>query len=956
MEDKKYTLSVRKNAFDATTYSELIRDVEEKDYSKEVKILNGYSEVLERYGDYDSLLIPTDQYLKGEDWAESDCGIEFKDQDDGAFYRHQTRAALEFLRDKDGFGLLADVVGSGKTYEAGLVVSELAARNRVRSILFIVPSQAISDWIDVIGKQFGLGTNALYYVEDQKDEDGTVMRVGVPNRKALAIQRIGDYQVPRVPVILTYEQFVKWGKDCLNLLFDVIVVDEAHHLSDEEETYSDAMKYLSKLVELKKEAGRSQCLLLSATPHKGNLSKMFRLWYFIISKGGHAENFIGSDDRGERTPDYLDLKQKYNKVVCKGAATVMEFVMTAKKELMQHPLYREAFQKFLTERSLKKQYDEGTLTEKDRIISDYLKENEQIEKQIELYVARQYHGGVLGSIMIRHADQDRAFKKKRAVNLLFFPTKKQYEHRLKIRYHDRDLTVDVDHFNDDRAIEYEGEFYSIDRYVKEHGGSVGIQQAAGEIFRLTVAGIDNVDDDPAGNPFFCKKGTLQFYSEMMMNMPAEVENRLYVVGGTEEDPFEHKYAAFTALLDKHADQRVIVFFDYTLKDKKSVVEKFVERIKRSKYKTRFLNGCVGMKKEVEAVFNKKEDALLVVTDPSFTESVNLQKASIVVNFQVVTDPVAMDQRIGRAFRIGQKNDVIIYNLADMDQLEGYALMYLSRIKLLTTNSGDATILAGSNSDMMVAVSCKRCKKVKLIPESEYEKKKDTAEMLCDNVRSPDCKLFKEHFTLIVHNDFRCDKCSVTMSRSNDTGFECVGVPAFGNPKSLLMQRAKNAGNFAGGDRKYECSKECAMLNCARLRELDCNVVKALKAKPNETASNLDMLCAKCTKKEECYPKCRLSAGIDGCTECGYAKCSTKPHKLQFDENWVADCPSCGDTKRGKLRRVEPSSFADYVQCSWDFEDGGESFCDVLRREAGKVAKISRILDLSVDYDKREANR
>ena len=44
---------------------------------------------------------------------------------------------------------------------------------------------------------------------------------------------------------------------------------------------------------------------------------------------------------------------------------------------------------------------------------------------------------------------------------------------------------------------------------------------------------------------------------------------------------------------------------------------------------------------------EKEDAVLIVKDPSFTEGVNLQDSNVIINFQVTPDPLAMDQRIGR---------------------------------------------------------------------------------------------------------------------------------------------------------------------------------------------------------------------------------------------------------------------------------------------------------------------
>ena len=87
---------------------------------------------------------------------------------------------------------------------------------------------------------------------------------------------------PNSPIIVKTEDFVKWQPHAIdNVLFDVVVVDEAHGLCEEEGENAQALKLLSIMMSTKKRAKKTYCVLLSATPHSGNLEQMFRLWYFI---------------------------------------------------------------------------------------------------------------------------------------------------------------------------------------------------------------------------------------------------------------------------------------------------------------------------------------------------------------------------------------------------------------------------------------------------------------------------------------------------------------------------------------------------------------------------------------------------------------------------------------------------------------------------------------------------
>ncbi|MDA8302629.1 MAG: DEAD/DEAH box helicase [Actinomycetota bacterium] len=73
-------------------------------------------------------------------------------------FEHQLRAASVALRQMYGRAILADEVGLGKTIEAGIVLSELRARDLARRVLVVVPAGLVGQWREELERKFGLPT------------------------------------------------------------------------------------------------------------------------------------------------------------------------------------------------------------------------------------------------------------------------------------------------------------------------------------------------------------------------------------------------------------------------------------------------------------------------------------------------------------------------------------------------------------------------------------------------------------------------------------------------------------------------------------------------------------------------------------------------------------------------------------------------------------------------------
>jgi len=125
---------------------------------------------------------------------------------------------------------------------------------------------------------------------------------------------------------------------------------------------------------------------------------------------------------------------------------------------------------------------------------------------------------------------------------------------------------------------------------------------------------------------------------------------------------DSKLEAVVAIVDKYLEEgkKVIIFTEY-----RDTLEYLKLRFKEltSKYGKGFFETISGEDKErfeeVKEKFEGETCNLLIATDVA-SEGLNLQVASVVINYEAPWSPVKLEQRMGRVWRLGQKEDVSIY--------------------------------------------------------------------------------------------------------------------------------------------------------------------------------------------------------------------------------------------------------------------------------------------------------
>lgn len=163
------------------------------------------------------------------------------------FVPYQYRPVLKLLRADRPRLLIADDVGVGKTIEAGLILKELQARTEIKSVLILCPKPLVAEgkWRGEM-KRFGedfthLDGDALRHCLHETDLDGEWPRQH--SRTILPFSLFDD--------ALLNGKLQKRGRKTKGLLdldppprFDLVIVDEAHHIRNANTWLHQGVKFL----------------------------------------------------------------------------------------------------------------------------------------------------------------------------------------------------------------------------------------------------------------------------------------------------------------------------------------------------------------------------------------------------------------------------------------------------------------------------------------------------------------------------------------------------------------------------------------------------------------------------------------------------------------------------------------------------------------------------------------
>jgi superfamily II DNA or RNA helicase len=171
---------------------------------------------------------------------------------------YQEETARKVMKTFRGRAILADEVGLGKTIEAGLIVKEYLMRGLAKSALVLAPSSLVNQWREELTGKFGIpfvSTNDGLFKQD-------------PDR------------FWNEPFILASIQTAKNKRHfdaVTSHAYDILVVDEAHHLKNKTTLNWKLVNSIQKTF----------LLMLTATPVQNSLEELYNL--VTLLRPGHLK-------------------------------------------------------------------------------------------------------------------------------------------------------------------------------------------------------------------------------------------------------------------------------------------------------------------------------------------------------------------------------------------------------------------------------------------------------------------------------------------------------------------------------------------------------------------------------------------------------------------------------------------------------------------------------------------
>jgi len=186
------------------------------------------------------------------------------------FLPHQYKPLLRLLESEDRRLLIADEVGLGKTVEAGLVLSELQARQALDRVLVICPSRLRVKWQEEMRRKFGQD----FEIWDRDQLQAYIRRVSssprrYPFRAIASIQMLRRQDLLSSLLEVTHE-------------IDLLIFDEAHHARNRSTSTHAMVERLGRIADC--------FLMLTATPMHLDSDDLFSLLQ-ILREGEYTDSY-----------------------------------------------------------------------------------------------------------------------------------------------------------------------------------------------------------------------------------------------------------------------------------------------------------------------------------------------------------------------------------------------------------------------------------------------------------------------------------------------------------------------------------------------------------------------------------------------------------------------------------------------------------------------------------------
>ena len=158
---------------------------------------------------------------------------------------------------------------------------------------------------------------------------------------------------------------------------------------------------------------------------------------------------------------------------------------------------------------------------------------------------------------------------------------------------------------------------------------------------------------------------------MSLNMTEEIDELERIIAVAKQAEFQHPDVKVERLVDtldeilsEDRNQKIIIFTEFV------ATQKYLQELLENRgFTVSILNGGMSIDERNEALREFKTKTNIFISTDAGGEGLNLQFSNIIINYDLPWNPMKIEQRCGRADRIGQQRDVHIYNFIVSDTVE-----------------------------------------------------------------------------------------------------------------------------------------------------------------------------------------------------------------------------------------------------------------------------------------------
>jgi superfamily II DNA or RNA helicase len=520
--------------------------------------------------------------------------------------------------------LIADEVGLGKTIETGMIIRELIARGEARRVLILCPAGLIKNWQNELRGCFRLEFEVL----------GIDFQDFAPASWENHQRVIASIDTVKRPVRM--ERLLNAPR------FDLVIVDEAHHVSRIRYGKKQQTTQNYRLTEALQGHTRD-LLFLSATPHQGD---NFQFWSLVNLLDNHLF------DSPEAMISHRSL---LNRVMVR--RTKREVVDANGKALfVRRQVHTETFEPALREQRFYEQ------------LTNYLRtgyEAAGVFRAGRTTSAQRAIGFVMTAFQKMMSSSPRAIKQALRRRLLVLLVREQIDVEKKRRTNfEPELATQYVRLQDEMRVLAREILLTSATIINDADADAYIAQVRQRIARK-LAELEettewSLDSDEEGD-----EGV--YADAEIPDESSRVRELIGLVPEGTDRKFDRLLSVISGLRGVNEGERFIIFTQY--RETMEFLRLELAKIYGADRIATIKGGPLDDKIEAAERFWDENGAKFLISTSAGGEGINLQCARVLFNYDLPWNPMAVEQRIGRIHRFGQKEVAQVYNLIAEDTVE-----------------------------------------------------------------------------------------------------------------------------------------------------------------------------------------------------------------------------------------------------------------------------------------------